>query len=327
MVSTSVPVFVISIDFEMFWGVSDVKSIKNYGANVEGVWQAVPAMLALMKKYDVQATWATVGMLMCKDYQQWHEMRPSVVPAYECESRSTYSAAELARKYPRLFFSRPLVEHILATEGQELASHTYSHFYCGEPGVTVEQFAADMECQQTIFYEYGIKPTSLVFPRNQARAEYISIASANGITAYRGNPDHWLYRDGHFVPFGLLGRVVRRADSYLPLSGNHISYSDQCGEISESVNISASCYLRPSTGIRNLDSLFLNRVKQGMQQAARTGGIFHLWWHPHDFGINLGRNLENLESLLQLYQLLAEKHGMRSVTMADIARAERSDKN
>ena len=100
------PVFVISLDFELFWGVTDSRSIENYGANIEGEWQAVPSMLALFKQYGIRATWATVGMLMCKDYKQWCDLRPSIMPSYECEFRSTYTVAHLAHDFPRLFFLR-----------------------------------------------------------------------------------------------------------------------------------------------------------------------------------------------------------------------------
>ena len=151
---------VISLDFEFFWGMIGSGTIQSYGAKVEGEWRAVPAMIALFEQYDVHATWATVGMLMCKDYKQWCALRPSVMPTYERKSYSTYSVAALARDFPELFFARPLVDQILATDGQELASHTYSHFYCGEVGTTVEQFAADLKCAQAIFDECGVEPTS-----------------------------------------------------------------------------------------------------------------------------------------------------------------------
>ena len=39
--------FVISLDFELFWGVRDSKSLADYGANILGVRQAIPAMLEL----------------------------------------------------------------------------------------------------------------------------------------------------------------------------------------------------------------------------------------------------------------------------------------
>ncbi len=120
---------VISLDFELFWGVTDSKTIKNYGANVEGEWQAIPAMLALFARYGIRATWATVGMLMCRDYQQWSDIFPAIMPTYAQENSSAYSVTTLARNFPKLFFARQLVEKIVATEGQELGSHSYSHFY------------------------------------------------------------------------------------------------------------------------------------------------------------------------------------------------------
>ena len=94
---------VISLDFELFWGVAESKTIKNYGANVEGVWQAIPAMLALFERYGIRTTWATVGMLMCKNYKQWCEIIPSIMPTYAQKSFSTYSVTTLARNFPKLF--------------------------------------------------------------------------------------------------------------------------------------------------------------------------------------------------------------------------------
>jgi hypothetical protein len=48
---------------------------------------------------------------------------------------------------PSFFFTPELVEQIQATDGQEFASHIYSHFYCGEEGVSVVQFAVDLDVQ------------------------------------------------------------------------------------------------------------------------------------------------------------------------------------
>ena len=57
------PFLTISIDFELFWGVRDVRTVRNYGDNILGVRQAIPAMLELFKECEVHATWATVGLV------------------------------------------------------------------------------------------------------------------------------------------------------------------------------------------------------------------------------------------------------------------------
>ncbi len=63
----------------------------------------------------------------------------------------------------------------------------------------------------------------------------------------------------------------------------------------------------------------LHRLKKDLLAAARTDSIFHLWWHPHNFGVNLQQNLATLEELLQHFSVLQDKYGMRSLTMADVA--------
>lgn len=315
----AVPTLVISLDFEMFWGVSDSKSIDGYGENIKGEWEAVPAMLGLFKRYGVHATWATVGMLMCKDFKEWNELRPSHMAVYERESLSTYSLGVLAQEFPRLFFGRPLVEQILSTEGQELASHSYSHFYGAEKGASIESFNADIDCSRAIFGEYGVRPTSFIFPRNQVRNEYLSVLLEAGFTSYRGNQENWLYKHGSSAPGKSLGRVLRLADDYLPLTGSHIFKLNTAMRNPALVNIPASRFLRSSRGFSAIDCFHMLRVKKGMTDAARTGGIFHLWWHPHNFGLRTEINLKNLECILRHYSMLNHLFGMRSLNMNELS--------
>lgn len=311
--------FVISLDFELFWGVADSRTIDGYRRNIEGVWSAVPRMLALFRQYGVRVTWATVGMLMCRDYAQWSRIYPSVFPEYRRRQCSTYSLDAAAREYSRLFFARPLVEQILATPGQELASHTYSHFYCGEEGATPAQFFADLACTNEISSELGVRFRSLVFPRNQVRKEFVDELPKAGFQSYRGNPDHWLYREGHRTPGGVAGRGVRFVDGWLPLSGTGVANAESNNGL---VNVPASLFLRPwSRRLAALDPLRLARLRQAMTAAARTGGICHLWWHPHNFGVNTEKNLAVLEMLLQHYLQLRDRYGMQSMSMSDVADA------
>jgi peptidoglycan/xylan/chitin deacetylase (PgdA/CDA1 family) len=308
---------VISLDFELFWGVADSRTMAGYRRNIEGEWDAIPRMLALFRRYGIHATWAAVGMLMCRDYAQWREIRPAVLPGYLREQCSTYLLERHAREFPRLFFARPLVKRILDTPGQEVATHTYSHFYCGEQGATPEQFAADLACANTIASELGLQCRSLVFPRNQVRESFVSTLAGAGIRAYRGNPDHWLYRDGHTAPAGLAGRAVRFADSWLPLTGARTASVSATAGL---VNVPASLFLRPwSRRLHRLEPLRLKRMKDAMTAAARAGRLFHVWWHPHNFGVNVDQNLAVLERLLKHYVVLRDRYGMRSQSMADVA--------
>ena len=60
-------IFTISLDFELFWGVRDHRTLEDYGENVRNVHKIVPGLLALFDKYDIHCTWATVGFLFFAD--------------------------------------------------------------------------------------------------------------------------------------------------------------------------------------------------------------------------------------------------------------------
>jgi hypothetical protein len=77
------PSLIISLDFELFWGVRDKRTIGNYGRNILGVREALPAMLALFRDYGIRATWATVGLLLFDlDLTGANAFEPSVVDGH-----------------------------------------------------------------------------------------------------------------------------------------------------------------------------------------------------------------------------------------------------
>jgi hypothetical protein len=71
--------------------------------------------------------------------------------------------------------------------------------------------------------------------------------------------------------------------------------------------------------VQPLAVMRLRRIKQAMTAAARAGAVFHLWWHPHNFGVNLELNLAILAEVLRHYRYLADKYGMQSQCMGEFA--------
>ena len=53
----------VSLDFELYWGVRDKTSLEAYKANLLGARHIIPRLLELFAHYGVRATWATVGFL------------------------------------------------------------------------------------------------------------------------------------------------------------------------------------------------------------------------------------------------------------------------
>ena len=85
-------------------------------------------------------------------------------------------------------------------------------------------------------------------------------------------------------------------------------------------NIPASRFLRPySRRLAIFEPLQLRRIKKAMTYAAMHGEVYHLWWHPHNFGRDTEKNIAFLTKILDHFKTLQEKYDMESVTMRTLA--------
>lgn len=313
--------FVISLDFELFWGVRDKKTIEDYGANILGVRQAIPAMLTLFDKYEVKSTFSTVGFLFAPNRDVLLRNLPDLKPSYSDANLSPYKEVETVgfdENDDPYHFGFSLLKQVMNNKNHEVGTHTFCHYYCVEPGQSAEEFRHDLLAAQQIAALNGIAVKSLVFPRNQFNEEYLAVCKESGIESYRGNPTSWLYEPRSKNDESLIRRAWRFADTYINLTGHHC-YTKSHVENSLIYNIAGSRFLRPySHKLSFLDSLRLRRIKKAMLHAARNKQLFHLWWHPHNFGANLTQNINFLGKILQYYQELHNKYHFNSVTMTGL---------
>jgi hypothetical protein len=56
-----------------------------------------------------------------------------------------------------------------------------------------------------------------------------------------------------------------------------------------------------------------------MTHAAKNKELYHLWWHPHNFGVNTRENMKNLTVLLNHFQFLQKQYGFTNLTMKEAA--------
>ena len=74
--------FVVSLDFELHWGVRDHRTVAEYRENLLGVRRAIPALLALFSEFGIRATWATVGFLFFESIDELRAALPTELPRY-----------------------------------------------------------------------------------------------------------------------------------------------------------------------------------------------------------------------------------------------------
>lgn len=318
----SAGVLVISLDFELHWGVRDKRSVASYRENLLGVRQAVPAMLELFAAYDIAATWATVGFLLFDSKAELLAHLPERLPYYQEHGLNPYpflsSIGENEREDP-FHFAPSLVRRIAQAPKQELGSHTLSHFYCLEPGQDRLMFHDDLKAAIDVAREkLGEAPRSIVFPRNQFNAGYLEVCRELGFSAYRGNPGSWLYAPRPEKAESMLRRAGRLMDAYFPFVDD-LSY-DHAVASGALRNVPASRFLRPyQLETQRLEPLRKRRIARELESAARNNRMYHLWWHPHNFGLNLSENLELLRSILNEFRRLRDQFGMKSSTMVEAA--------
>ena len=88
------------------------------------------------------------------------------------------------------------------------------------------------------------------------------------------------------------------------------------------VNVPATRFFQPfAQRPFGLEQLKINRIKNEMTKAARKNGIYHLWWHPHNFGSYQKANLTQLEEVLIHFSLLKQQFEMESKNMSHLASA------
>ena len=311
--------FVISLDFELLWGVRDKRTIADYGPNILGVRRVVPALLDLFAERNIACTWATVGLLFFGTNTEMLAALPARKPRYANAKISSYHyLAEVGADEERdpYHYGLSLIRRILAYPAQEIGTHTFSHFYCLEEGGDTAAFRADLAAARAAADGLGVKLASIVFPRNQVGPAHLSVCREFGLRAFRGNERVWFHRARRDSEQTLLMRGCRLADSYVPIGGAH---DHEPALVDGMVDVPASRFLRPAGKSAVMERLRLRRITSAMEMAARRRRLFHLWWHPHNFGVDLQQNLAFLRDILDHFRTLQDRYGMRSMTMAAVA--------
>lgn len=318
--------FIISLDFELHWGGFEKWPEAQYRKYFLNTRNAIPAMLALFEKYNTHVTWAGVGLLFHENRDQVMEDLPEVKPTYTNKQLSAYHYIDASgigadEASDPLHYGFSLLRLIQQTPHQEIASHTFGHYYCNEAGQTPEQFRHDLMAAQKAAARLGVTLRSLVFPRNQFNDDYLKVCHHAGFTSVRSNPKDWFWNIQSAVNEPLWKRLNRGADAYIRI-GKRTTFRWEDMEVRDGypVCIPASRLLRPYRPKELfLNVMKVNRIKGELMRAARENELYHLWWHPHNFGHYPEESLRQLEKILIAFSTLRDQFGMQSLTMAEVA--------
>ena len=272
---------VISLDFEQHWGMRDHVApgdpLRRSGRHPPDRGRSA----ALFEERGIRSTWATVGFLFVSTGAELAASLPSIRPSYDDERFDPYRQAvgvdeEHGPRAPGRI-TRPPAGPL---PGQEVASHTFSHYYCLEDGQVEAEFRADLAAARSVAAAGGLDVTSLVL-RATSGTPGMRGGGRRRVHLLPGPPAvTWAPGPGQRGP-GPGGRAARLVDSYVGTSPPPTFAWDGLVRQDGLCDVPASAFLRPYTpGRRRLDPLRLRRLTSGMRDAARRRRIFHLWWHP-----------------------------------------------
>ena len=280
----TLPKFIISLDYELLWGMLDVKNLDKCISNVRGETNAIPKMLDLFEKYNIGVTWAIVGMTLLRTMMSGDLL--NLNKSQNIKKRANQIKYEIDIRSFRdeeLFFQKDMIKRIAACPRQEIASHSYSHLYFSEPGITNQDISNDFRLFENISFQNNISCKSFIFPRNQVNDIALKELKKHEFKTYRGNLQNFIQKDGHKDSQSLFFKLIRFGDSYIQISKD-LSYKNSANE--NLLNVPGSLFLRP---VNSKTPYVLNKmhikIKKSMTIAAQNKETFHLWWHPHNLAI------------------------------------------
>lgn len=323
--------FVISLDFELHWGVFDVKSVENYKENLIKVRSVIPRLLELADAYDIKLTFSTVGFLFAENKTMLKKFSPEIRPSYVNEKLNPYllidSIGENEKEDP-YHYAHSLIKFIQENGNHEIGTHTFSHYYCKEEGQTPEDFEKDIIAAIEIANTIDVELRSIVFPRNMIRSDlegntpYLDICKKYGINSYRGNENSKIYDVYTTVPYrdNFVYRIMRILDCYFNITGFNTYNVKELNSDANIYNFPSSRFLRPYCSfLKIFEPWKVSRIKRSMRHAAKNNQLFHLWWHPHNFGTHMDENFKNLEEIFKEHVRLKQSHNFKSETMTSLA--------
>lgn len=291
---------VISLDCEGLWGLADRPW--NYAAITDDSLRwAYSEILSALDRNDLLATFAFVGAFARSADEmdgEWGELLAT-------EARAAWLAhcATLHRKGDVTGWHAPWAAALVRNGGHEIASHSYTHLPLH--GTAVSECDIEFEFRRALEWgnQTGNAIATYVFPRNQVPGRVAIRAS--GIVAYRAAPV-----DSHRV-----ARLVTEAKPWRRSGPVRMGIP---------VAVPGDHFMNWRSGIRRVipPAVTVHGWRTALAHAARTGGVAHLWFHPHNLTTGF-RQIQLMDALFRVAREAIDASGgeLQNMTQVEYAAA------
>jgi peptidoglycan/xylan/chitin deacetylase (PgdA/CDA1 family) len=287
----------ISIDVELAWGIWDKPSAAYHARCAEREAAIVDALVALFERHRISATWAIVGRLLELDD----------------------AAAATTSHGARIWYAPELVERVRgARTPQDIGSHSYAHVYFG--ATSREALRADLAAARRVHDRHRLPFVSFVFPRNQVA--HIDLLREAGVRVFRSVDHGWHAAVRQRLGAGA-GRFANLADKMLPIPPAVVHPIIHHVDGEDVVELPSSMLLMARNGLRRAvhPASVVAKARLGLAAARRTGGAFHLWFHPSNFYYDMERQLASLGDIVEAAARMREAGQIEIRPMSSFVRA------
>lgn len=297
--------FIVSLDCEGKWGMADhLDGWHHAHLRREELVPAYERLVGLFGRYEVPASFAFVMALLLSPNEQ-RAMAARFVDT-KVEGRNWLKSYRDAQADNDLEgWSCPeLLDIVRSGTGHEIACHGFTHLPLGEDLVGAEAVAREMTACGEVAKAKGLKLETLVYPRNLVGHQPI-VAEA-GFTGYRARPPR-------------RGKASALLAEMNPLDRAQVPLADEAGM----VVIPSGEMLNWQSGPRRYvpRAASKRRWKARLGHAARSGGVAHLWLHPHNI-IDAPGTFERLEDILSEAARLRDAGRLVTATQAQYCAAQ-----
>ena len=309
---------VLSLDLELAWGQFDKLPVSTLETQSVEERKQIKRLLALLDSYGIPATWAVVGHLMldsCSrgcDGQAHSDVSPHAQYSWFPVDWYDFDPCTSALSAPA-WYAPDIVEWIRqARVRHEIGSHSFGHIYYGDHECTASVALADLKAAAEAAARKGFALRSFVFPRNQVG--HLEVLKSFGFSSFRG-AEPPLVRCGK----GVLQKAVHFLDQLFALRPRAV----QAEEVLPGLwNIPGNHFYMSRDGIRKYIPIAsrVRKGKRGVDQAVKTGQLYHLWFHPFNLNTDSDEMLSGLEQILSYASRMRAQGLLDILTMDEYAR-------
>lgn len=299
--------FTFSLDFELAWGTRGRPKAPAMPPFFRGTRSAIRGLLRRFEQYDVSATWAVVGALLLRS-EDGRTRHP-----WLADPRFDNVPAGDSRSHP-FWYADDVVDALLNCRvPQEIGCHTLTHAFVDPQPAGREAFREELQRFLELFQELGWeRPRSFIFPK--AKMGHFDVLEEMGFRCYRGPESKWF----ESLPGEVVRAGIRLLDARMACRPR-VDRPQLAGQ--RLWMIPASQFYSPFMSVGKYVSLEarVRTAVRGLQSAARTGGVFHLWTHPFNLGVRSEELLAGLDRILSEAARLRDAGEIDILPMGEIA--------